>query len=82
MKATGITRQLDPLGRIVLPMELRRNLNLNSGDSLEIYVEGENIILKKYGKICICCGNEEQEHLIKVGDIYLCSDCVEKLKQL
>lgn len=56
MKSTGIVRKIDELGRIVLPMELRRNLNLNIKDSIEIYVEGEQIILKKYEPCCIFCG--------------------------
>ena len=47
-KATGINRKIDELGRIVLPIELRRNLNLNEGDSLSILTEGENIILTKF----------------------------------
>jgi transcriptional pleiotropic regulator of transition state genes len=53
MKSTGIIRKVDNLGRIVLPVELRKNLNINIGDPLEIYVEDDNIILKKY-HICIC----------------------------
>ena len=53
MKATGVVRKVDELGRIVLPIELRRNLDINIKDSLEIYVEGENIVLKKYHPCCI-----------------------------
>lgn len=48
MKSTGIVRKLDDLGRITLPIELRRNLQINDRDSLEIFVEDEKIILKKY----------------------------------
>lgn len=48
MKCTGITRPLDELGRVVLPMELRRTLNLNPKDSLEIFVDDDKIVLKKY----------------------------------
>ncbi|PEB38574.1 AbrB/MazE/SpoVT family DNA-binding domain-containing protein [Bacillus pseudomycoides] len=48
MKSTGVTRKLDPLGRIVIPMELRRTLEIEEKTPLEIYVEGEKIILKKY----------------------------------
>jgi AbrB family looped-hinge helix DNA binding protein len=50
MKATGITRKVDELGRIVLPVELRRTMEIDEGDALEIYVESDSIILKKYGQ--------------------------------
>ncbi|MCG8482598.1 MAG: AbrB/MazE/SpoVT family DNA-binding domain-containing protein, partial [Clostridia bacterium] len=56
MKATGIVRKVDELGRVVLPIELRRNLNIEIKDPLEIYVDGEMIILKKYAPACIFCG--------------------------
>ena len=61
MKATGIVRKLDELGRIVLPMELRRTLNIESRNEVEIYVEGDNIILKKYDPqpACTFCGDTE-----------------------
>ena len=48
MKSTGIVRRVDELGRIVLPIELRRSLNINERDTLEIFVDDERIILKKY----------------------------------
>nr|WP_307992827.1 AbrB/MazE/SpoVT family DNA-binding domain-containing protein [uncultured Niameybacter sp.] len=48
MKSTGIVRKVDELGRVVLPIELRRNLNIQEKDSLEIFVDDEKIILKKY----------------------------------
>lgn len=48
MRATGIVRRLDELGRIVIPKEIRRNLNLREGDALEMYVDGESLVLKPY----------------------------------
>lgn len=51
MKATGVVRRIDDLGRIVIPKEIRRNLRIREGDSLEIYTEGDAIILKKYSHI-------------------------------
>ena len=58
MKSIGIVRKIDELGRIVLPIELRRSMNINEGDPLEIYVEGNNtIVLKKYLPACIFCGD-------------------------
>jgi len=57
MKSTGIVRKVDELGRIVLPIELRRNLNICEKDALEIFVEGETIILKKYEPADIFTGS-------------------------
>ena len=57
MKATGIVRPVDPLGRVVIPVELRRNLGIKTDDSLEVFVDGEFIMLKKYEPACIFCGN-------------------------
>ena len=59
VKSTGIVRKVDDLGRIVLPMELRRTLDINEKDSLEIYIDGEKIILRKYQPACIFCGTVE-----------------------
>lgn len=56
MKATGIVRKVDHLGRIVLPAELRRTQGIEVNDPIEIYVDGAQIILKKYEPACIFCG--------------------------
>ncbi|HVJ50723.1 AbrB/MazE/SpoVT family DNA-binding domain-containing protein [Desulfitobacterium sp.] len=57
MKSTGIVRKVDELGRVVLPIELRRTLGIDEKDALEIYVDQEKIILKKYEPACVFCGN-------------------------
>ena len=57
MKSTGVVRQLDTLGRIVLPIELRRTMDIGVKDMLEIFVEGDEIILKKYHPSCIFCSD-------------------------
>lgn len=57
MKATGIVRKVDELGRVVLPIELRRTLDIGERDALEIYTEADQIILKKYEPACIFCGS-------------------------
>ena len=57
MKATGIVRKVDELGRIVLPIELRRTLDINIKDPVEIYVDGDFIMLKKYEPACVFCGS-------------------------
>ena len=77
MKATGIVRKIDELGRVVLPMELRRNLDLNVKDSIEIYVEGNNIILKKHEPCCIFCG--EATNIINFKEKNVCETCKKEL---
>lgn len=57
MKSTGIVRKVDELGRVVIPIELRRTLGIEEKDALEIYVDHEKIVLKKYEPACIFCGN-------------------------
>lgn len=78
-KATGIVRKIDELGRVVLPKELRRTLSLEEGNGLEIYVNGDEIILKKYQPGCALCGNMEQ--LYHSNDKLVCSKCVDALKK-
>lgn len=77
MKATGIVRKVDELGRVVLPIELRRTLGMKVRDPLEIYVDGESIILKKYAPSCIICG--ESDNLVEYKDKKICRKCIEKL---
>lgn len=78
MKSTGIVRKVDELGRIVIPIEVRRSLDVEIKDSLEIYVEGEHIILKKYEPACIFCGNARDVENYK-GKL-ICKSCLEELK--
>ena len=80
MKSTGIVRKVDELGRIVLPIELRRTLNIAVKDSLEIYVDGPQIILKKYEPDCIFCGNTED--LIEYKGKLVCKNCSDELNIL
>ena len=56
MKSIGIVRKVDELGRIVIPIELRRKLEIGEKNALEIYTDGEQIILKKYQPACVFCG--------------------------
>ncbi|MGN1304391.1 MAG: AbrB/MazE/SpoVT family DNA-binding domain-containing protein [Oscillospiraceae bacterium] len=79
MKATGITRKIDELGRIVLPIELRRGLEISEKDALEIYVEEDCIILKKFRKSCLFCGNEE--NIVDFKGKNICSECIAQLKK-
>jgi len=67
MKSTGIVRSVDNLGRIVLPIELRRTMDLAVGDLLEIFVDGENIVLRKYRPGCVFCGEADPQKIKIVG---------------
>ena len=80
MKATGIVRKVDELGRIVLPIELRRTLNVHIKDPLEIFVDREYIMMKKYEPACIFCGNAKDVQSIHGKNV--CVDCIEELKNL
>jgi len=78
MKSTGIVRRVDELGRIVLPIELRRTLDIAEKDALEIYVDEESIILKKYVPACIFCGSADGITQFKGKNI--CRDCMAEMK--
>lgn len=78
MKSTGIVRKVDELGRIVLPIELRRTLDIDIKDSIEIYVENDAIILKKYEPTCIFCGSSES--LSTFHEKNICEECLKEIK--
>ena len=80
MKSTGIVRKVDELGRVVIPIELRRTLQIAERDALEIYVDGEKIILKKYEPACIFCGNAE--NIRNYRDKNICRDCFNAMKSV
>ena len=87
MKSTGIIRRIDELGRLVLPVELRRILDIKSckekgssnksdSDAVEIFVNGEEIILRKYNPGCHCCGS--MDHLTEVLGLKICPKCLKE----
>ena len=78
LKSTGMVRKIDELGRLVLPIELRRTLDISVKDSLEIYVDGNIVILKKYEPACIFCGNAKEVISFKGKNI--CPDCAMAIK--
>lgn len=80
LKETGIVRKVDELGRIVLPIELRRTLDIAEKDAIEIYVDGDAIMLKKYAPSCVFCGETKGVTLYK--DKIICTSCVQELKRL
>lgn len=79
MKSTGIVRTVDELGRIVLPIELRRTLDIAEKDSLEVFVNGSAIILKKYQPACIFC--DEAGNVIHYRGKNICPACLQKLQE-
>lgn len=81
MKSTGIVRKVDELGRIVLPIELRRTLDIAERDPLEIYIEGnDTIILKKYQPTCVFCGDSKGIKVYKGKNV--CEDCAKAITEL
>ncbi len=79
MKSTGIVRKVDELGRIVLPIELRRTLDISIKDSLEIFVDNNQIILKKYEPACIFCNDASDITVYKGKNV--CAKCLSELKK-
>jgi transcriptional pleiotropic regulator of transition state genes len=79
LKSTGIVRKVDELGRVVIPIELRRTLGIGEKDPLEIYVDGERIMLKKYEPGCNFCGSIDNLISTKTGKL-LCGTCVTEIK--
>ena len=79
MKSTGIVRKVDELGRIVLPIELRRTLDIAEKDCLEIYMDGESIVLKKYQPACIFC--DEVDGITVFHGKNICAGCMKALRE-
>ena len=80
VKSTGIVRKVDELGRIVIPIELRRTLDIGVKDSLEIYVEDDQIILKKYMPACAFCANAS--NIVNYKGKNICSECMADIKKM
>ncbi len=77
MKSTGIVRKIDDLGRIVLPMELRKKMEIDRHDEIEIFVDGDAIVLKKHEESCIFCGSKD--NLRQYKGKYVCYNCAATL---
>ena len=79
MNSIGVVRKVDELGRIVIPIELRRTMGIDVKDALEIYIDNEKIILKKYEPACIFCGNAED--ILNYQGKIICHACLAELSQ-
>ncbi len=80
MKSTGIIRKVDNLGRIVLPIELRRTMDIEERDELEIFMENDRIILQKYEIACVFCGSSRGLSVFRGKNI--CRDCAKKITEM
>ena len=79
MKSTGIVRKVDELGRVVIPIELRRTLDIEERDSLEIYVDSDRIVLRKYEPACVFCGSADEVTNFKNKNV--CKACLKTMGQ-
>ncbi len=80
MKSTGIVRKVDELGRIVLPIELRRVLDIAERDELEIYMENDRIILQKYEPCCTFCASSV--NLVRFKGKNVCQACIRNMHHI
>ena len=76
MRSLGIVRNLDQLGRLVIPKETRKVFDINEGDPVEIFTDGDKIILKKYNPGCHCCGS--LDHLTEILGLKICPKCLKE----
>lgn len=79
MKSTGIVRNVDHLGRIVLPIEIRKTMSIAEKDPLEIFTDDDKIILMKYHPACVFCNNAD--NVIYFNGKRICADCLKKIKE-
>ena len=80
MRSTGIFRRVDSLGRFVLPKELRKSLDIQQNDYLQISLDGDTIVLRKSQENCVICGNTND--LVNFHERKVCRDCMEELKEI
>lgn len=78
MRTTGIIRETDKLGRIVLPIELRKSLGINEGDKIEVLTEGNSIILRKQNQTCTFCGSSINIYQFK--GMGICAECIDEIR--
>ena len=77
MKATGFIKKIDELGRIVIPKDIRRTLGVSNGEALQFFLDGETVVLKKFGQECLFCGSGEA--LTELKGKFICDSCKKEL---
>lgn len=80
MKSTGIVRNIDELGRLVVPKELRKKMGIKENDPVEIYVDGDKIVIAKYHSLCHFCGASAD--VVDYRDKKICKNCIDELYSL
>ncbi len=80
MKSTGMVKRIDELGRIVLPKNVRQPMGIDTGDSVEIFTDGDRIVLRKFEPACVFCG--EAENVVFYQEKRICAACIERIKHL
>ena len=80
MKSTGVVRKMDDLGRVVLPIEIRKMMEIGEKDAVEIFTDGDKIILRKYQPACLFCGDASDVVLFEGKKV--CKACIRKLQGL
>lgn len=73
MKTSGIIRNVDPLGRVVIPKEMRKVMGINEGDPIEIVKVNNDIVMRKYSKGCIFCGSDKE--IVEFNKVLVCRKC-------
>ncbi len=80
MKSAGVKRTIDELGRVVIPKDIRKGLNIGTRDALNIYTEDNRIILEKEDNACALCGMKDD--LTEIGGKFICPSCIKKVQNL
>lgn len=80
MKSTGIIRKVDELGRVVIPKEIRDNLEIFEKDPIEIFTDGYKVVMQKYNPSCCFCGGVNR--LEKYKERLVCNNCINEIKKL
>lgn len=81
-KNKGVVRNIDPLGRLVIPKEIRKELGLSQNEPVEMVVQGNQVIVKKYQENCILCGKTQKNKMVIINDKKICDKCIENIGKL
>lgn len=78
----GIVRKLDPLGRVVIPKEMRKTLKINEEDLVDIYLKDGVICIESVKLQCVLCGSKEEDKLFQIDGVHICENCINRVKEL
>ncbi len=79
MKATGFVKKIDELGRIVIPKDIRKTLEVDHNDYLQFFLDGDSIVMKRFGEFCALCNSTDD--LTKFNDKFICESCLRELRK-